>query len=111
MRIVVVGAGGVGAAIARAAATRDFFESMLIVDVDASRARAVADRVDDRRVSAGALDASSADAVTPLLRAERADWVVNAADPRANEAIFDGAFAAGANYVDMAMTLSSPHPV
>jgi saccharopine dehydrogenase (NAD+, L-lysine-forming) len=49
--------------------------------------------------------------VAEFLRAARIDWVVNAADPRANVAIFEGAFAAGCNYVDMAMTLSSPHPV
>jgi saccharopine dehydrogenase-like NADP-dependent oxidoreductase len=110
MRIAVVGAGGVGAAIARAAVTRDFFDSLIVVDLDGTRARTVADRIADRRVTAGELDASSADAVAEFLRATRADWVVNAADPRANVAIFDGAFAAGCSYVDMAMTLSAPHP-
>jgi saccharopine dehydrogenase (NAD+, L-lysine-forming) len=34
---------------------------------------------------------------------------MNAVDPIFNEQIFDAAFAAGVDYMDMAMTLSSPH--
>ena len=36
--------------------------------------------------------------------------VLNAVDPRFVMPIFDGAFAAGADYLDMAMSLSHPHP-
>ena len=46
----------------------------------------------------------------PLIRAERIDMVVNACDPRFNPPIFAAAFAAGAHYLDMAMTVSEPHP-
>jgi saccharopine dehydrogenase-like NADP-dependent oxidoreductase len=35
---------------------------------------------------------------------------MNAVDPRFVMPIFDGAFAAGADYLDMAMSLSRPHP-
>ena len=35
---------------------------------------------------------------------------MNAVDPVFNEAIFDAAYEAGCNYMDMAMTLSTPHP-
>ncbi len=35
---------------------------------------------------------------------------MNAVDPVFNMSIFDGAFAAGADYLDMAMSLSKPHP-
>ena len=35
---------------------------------------------------------------------------MNAVDPVFNMPIFDGAFAAGADYLDMAMSLSKPHP-
>ena len=35
---------------------------------------------------------------------------MNAVDPVFNMPIFDGAFAAGADYLDMAMSLSQPHP-
>ena len=36
--------------------------------------------------------------------------MLNACDPRLNPPIFDGAFAAGCTYLDMAMHLSKPHP-
>ena len=35
---------------------------------------------------------------------------MNAVDPVFNMSIFDGAFQAGADYLDMAMSLSKPHP-
>ena len=35
---------------------------------------------------------------------------MNAVDPVFNMPIFRGAFAAGADYLDMAMSLSKPHP-
>ncbi len=35
---------------------------------------------------------------------------MNAVDPIFNMSIFEGAFAAGADYLDMAMSLSKPHP-
>jgi saccharopine dehydrogenase (NAD+, L-lysine forming) len=110
MRILVIGAGGVGGAMAVAAARREFFEHLVVADVDESRARAVADRVDDRRFTAATVDASSAADVAALARAEGCDTIVNACDPRFNPGIFDGAFQAGCTYLDMAMTLSEPHP-
>ncbi len=36
--------------------------------------------------------------------------MLNACDPRFNEPIFDAAFEAKVTYLDMAMTLSQPHP-
>src|SRR4029077_2996680 len=57
-----------------------------------------------------ALDASDARAIEELARAERVDVIVNACDPRLNPPIFAAAFDACCNYLDMAMTLSEPHP-
>src|SRR6478736_3536970 len=111
MRILVVGAGGVGAAIASIAERRDFFERMVLADVDLARAeRAVAHVHSGDRFAAARVDASDAESVAALARETRADVVVNACDPRLNPPIFDGAFAAGCTYVDMAMHLSHPHP-
>jgi saccharopine dehydrogenase-like NADP-dependent oxidoreductase len=42
--------------------------------------------------------------------ARDADVVLNATDPRFNPAIFAAAFEAGSVYLDLAMTLSEPHP-
>ena len=49
-------------------------------------------------------------AIVELARAERADAILNACDPRFNPPIFEAAFEAGCTYLDMAMTLSKPHP-
>jgi len=109
MRILLVGAGGVGSAAVAIAARRSFFETMVVADHDLGRAeRAVAGHGD--RFVAAALDASTADAVTALCREHRITHVLNAVDPRFVMPIFDGAFAAGADYLDMAMSLSHPHP-
>ncbi|MER7458226.1 saccharopine dehydrogenase C-terminal domain-containing protein [Micromonospora sp. NPDC126480] len=109
MRILLVGAGGVGSAAVSIAARRTFFETMVVADHDLGRAsRAVTGR--DGRFVAAAVDASSADAVAALCREHRITHVLNAVDPRFVMPIFDGAYAAGADYLDMAMSLSHPHP-
>ncbi|HZO35012.1 MAG TPA: saccharopine dehydrogenase C-terminal domain-containing protein [Gaiellaceae bacterium] len=109
MRILVVGAGGVGAAAAAVAARRGFFERMVLADIDAARAQRAA-AVLGERGGAAQLDASDASAIAELARAERADAVLNACDPRFDPPIFDAALDAGCTYLDMAMTLSRPHP-
>ena len=108
MRILLVGAGGVGGAFGAIAARRDFFEQIVIADFDESRAvRAAAV---DPRFSAARVDASSAGSVAALCREHRITHVMNAVDPRFVMPIFDGAHAAGVDYLDMAMSLSRPHP-
>ena len=110
MRVLVIGAGGVGAAVAAVAARRDFFERMIFADVDEGRARAAVAREADPRFTAATVDASDDHSVAALARGEGADAILNAVDPRFNEAVFAGAFEAGCTYLDMAMTLSQPHP-
>ena len=108
MRILLVGAGGVGAAFAAIAARRDFFEAMVVTDYDLSRAERAA--AVDPRFSAAQVDASSATSVADLVREHGITHVMNAVDPRFVMPIFDGAIAGGADYLDMAMSLSRPHP-
>jgi saccharopine dehydrogenase (NAD+, L-lysine forming) len=111
MRILVVGAGGVGSAVVPLAVRRDFFERLVVADYDADRAtRAIARFGDDQRLVAARIDASRADDVATLCREHRITHVLNAVDPRFVMPIFDGAFAAGADYLDMAMSLSRPDP-
>jgi saccharopine dehydrogenase (NAD+, L-lysine forming) len=108
MRILLVGAGGVGSAFAAIAARRDFFEAIVIADyAEASALRAA--EVDERYVGAQ-VDASSSDSVAALCREHRITHVMNAVDPRFVMPIFEGSAAAGAHYLDMAMSLSTPHP-
>jgi saccharopine dehydrogenase (NAD+, L-lysine forming) len=109
MRILMVGAGGVGSAAARIAARRDFFDVFVVADYDETRAHRSVDGLGDRFLAAR-VDATDATAVTSLALEHQATHVLNAVDPRFVMAIFNGAFAAGADYLDMAMSLSRPHP-
>ncbi|HZU20892.1 MAG TPA: saccharopine dehydrogenase C-terminal domain-containing protein [Gaiellaceae bacterium] len=107
MRVVVVGAGGVGSAAAAVAAERSFFERMVLADVSADRAARAAAPHGDRFASAQ-LDAGDVDQVVELLESERADAVLNACDPRFNPPLLEAALRARVTYLDMAMTLSRP---
>ena len=108
MNVLVVGTGGVGAAVAAVAQRRDFFERITFADLDPARPEALIARLDDSRFSAAQVDASDAESLAALAR--DADFVLNATDPRVNPAIFAAAFESGAGYLDLAMTLSEPHP-
>ncbi len=115
MRVLVVGSGGVGDAVARIAARRGFFAAMVMADHDLARAqRSVAGVLErhpgEQRFTAAQVDASSAEAVSALAREHGATHVLNAVDPRFVMPVLDGALAAGADYLDMAMSLSTPHP-
>ncbi len=110
MRILVVGAGGVGAAIAAIASRRTFFDSLVLADLDPARAERTVATLGDHRLMAATVDASDAAAVESLARSHHADVIVNVCDPRLNPAIFQAAFDARCTYLDMAMTLSAPHP-
>ncbi len=110
MRILLVGAGGVGSAVIPIAARRTFFDSMVVADYDRGRAERAIAQVDDSRFVADQVDASNAQSVADLARKHRVTHVLNAVDPRFVLPIFNGAFAAGADYLDMAMSLSYPHP-
>jgi saccharopine dehydrogenase-like NADP-dependent oxidoreductase len=110
VRVLVVGAGGVGAAAARIAMRRKFVEAMVLADLDGARAgRAAADTASDR-VRPATVDASDSAAVAELIRTSRADAVLNACDPRYVMPVFDACLTAGVTYLDMAMSLSRPHP-
>jgi saccharopine dehydrogenase-like NADP-dependent oxidoreductase len=108
MRILVVGAGGVGSAVAAIARHRSFVTSLTLADYDVEKAQRAA--ACDPRFSAVRVDASDAADVAELARETQADAMLNACDPRFNESLFAAAFDAGVTYLDMAMTLSRPHP-
>ena len=97
MKILVVGSGGVGSAFAMIARRRDFFEEVVLADLDEARARTAAERTGDPRFRGTAIDASDRAAVAECARAHGATHVLNAADPRFVMPIFGGAFDAGAD--------------
>jgi saccharopine dehydrogenase (NAD+, L-lysine-forming) len=111
MKILVVGAGGVGAAFAAIAQRRPAFERVVLADVAPERVKAaVAGLGEPGRFSAERVDASSREDLVALIARVQPDAVLNACDPRLNEPIFSAAYEARVTYLDLAMTLSRPHP-
>ncbi|WP_298121407.1 saccharopine dehydrogenase family protein [uncultured Aurantimicrobium sp.] len=118
MRILLVGAGGVGDAIAKISARRSFFELMVVTDYDITRAERTIEWLKAKhgaaaiegRFIADQIDASKPESVTEVAKRHGATHVMNAVEPKFVQTIFAGALAADADYLDMAMTLSFPHP-
>ena len=111
MKVLVVGTGGVGAAFAAIAQRRDAFERVVLADVSPQRAREVVARLGEAdRFAAERVDASDRGELVALIGRVEPDAVLNACDPRFNEPIFGACFDAKVTYLDMAMTLSKPHP-
>jgi saccharopine dehydrogenase (NAD+, L-lysine forming) len=104
-------AGGVGAAVAAIAQRRPAFERVVLADVAPERVRSVvAGLGDPTRFAAERVDAADQAQLVELIGRVQPDAVLNACDPRFNEPIFGAAFEARVTYLDMAMTLSHPHP-
>jgi saccharopine dehydrogenase-like NADP-dependent oxidoreductase len=110
VRILILGAGGVGSAAARIAARRRFPARVVVADYDVARAQAAVAAVADERFAPAQLDASDQTAVESLVKAEQIDAVLGATDPRFTMPIFRAALSARIHYLDMAMSLSRPHP-
>jgi saccharopine dehydrogenase-like NADP-dependent oxidoreductase len=110
MRVLLVGAGGVGAAAVGIAARRDFFDRFVVADHDPARAEKAVSGTGSDRFVATRVDAASPEAIAALCREHDITHVLNAVDPRFVMPIFQGAYAAGADYLDMAMSLSRAHP-
>ena len=111
MKILLVGVGGVGEAIAVVAQDRTWLETMVLSDINVDRAMEVQARLrHPDKFPVERVDATDRALIAELARKHDVDLVMNAVEPLFNEQIFDAAFDAGCSYMDMAMTLSTPHP-
>ncbi|MDA8278516.1 MAG: saccharopine dehydrogenase NADP-binding domain-containing protein [Actinomycetota bacterium] len=114
MRVLIVGAGGVGEAFAKIAAESTAFSALVVTDVNLARAEHVAKLAasfsNGAEIIADCIDASDSNAIVEIGRKYQVDAVMNCCDPRFVMGIFDAAYQLGATYVDMAMSLSVPHP-
>jgi saccharopine dehydrogenase-like NADP-dependent oxidoreductase len=110
MKALVIGAGGVGSAIANIASRRPFITQMVIADRNLSRAEAAIAKVKDSRFSAAEVNAAELEDIRALIRKAKPDIVINAVDPRFVMPIFLACEIEDTNYMDMAMSLSRPHP-
>ncbi len=111
MKVLLVGVGGVGESIAVIASKRPWLELMVLSDYNKARAEEVQAKLPDKtKFPVEFVDASKQSMIEDLAKKYKVDLIMNACDPSFNVPIFDAAFNAGCNYMDMAMTLSEPHP-
>jgi len=111
MKVLLVGVGGVGEAIAVIAKDRPWLEQMVLSDYNLHRVQEVYAKLGSPpNYVVERIDASDRAQIAALAQKYGIDLIMNAVDPVFNEQIFDAAFAAGCNYMDMAMTLSDLHP-
>jgi len=111
MKVLLVGVGGVGEAIAAIAKPRQWLELMVLADYNVKRAEEVQKKLgDETRFPVEFIDASKQESIEALARKYSVDLIMNSVDPIFNKQIFDAAFNVGVKYMDMAMTLSEPHP-
>ncbi len=111
MRVLLIGVGGVGEAIAVVAKDRPWLEQMVLADHNLERAREVQEKLgNDAKFPVEWIDASKKDLVAGMAEKYEVDLIMNAVEPLFNEPIFDAAFEARTTYMDMAMSLSHRHP-
>ena len=111
MKVLLVGVGGVGEAIAAIAKPRKWLELMVLADYNVKRAEEVQKKLgDEKRFPVEFIDASKQESIEALAEKYSVDLIMNSVDPIFNKQIFDAAYSVGVKYMDMAMTLSEPHP-
>ena len=111
MKVLLVGVGGVGEAIAAIAKTRSWVEKVVLADYNLERCKEVQKKLGNpERFPIEWVDAGQQALIEELANKYQVDLIMNACDPSFNEPIFEAAYNVGSKYMDMAMTLSSPHP-
>ena len=111
MKVLLVGVGGVGEAIAAIAKPRNWVEQIVLADYNLERAKEVQKKLGgDQRFPVEFIDASQQENIEALAKKYHVDLIMNAVDPVFNKQIFDAAYNVGVTYMDMAMTLSEAHP-
>jgi saccharopine dehydrogenase (NAD+, L-lysine forming) len=110
MKILLVGVGGVGEAITAIARERAWVKQIILADYNRARAEEVQKKLADPiRFPVEFLDAGDQNRIEALARKYAVDLIMNAVDPNFNQLIFEAAYNVGVTYMDMAMTLSTPH--
>jgi saccharopine dehydrogenase-like NADP-dependent oxidoreductase len=111
MRVLLVGTGGVGESVAVIAQDLPWLERVVLTDISPRRLREVRGKLRlPKKFPVETLDASNKRAIVELARKHKVDLILNAVEPLFNEKIFEAAYQYGCTYMDMAMTLSVPHP-
>jgi saccharopine dehydrogenase (NAD+, L-lysine-forming) len=111
MKVLLVGVGGVGEAIAVMSKAHSWVEKVVLADFDKNRLIEVQGKLADYdRYPIEWIDASQQKLIEEKAKKYNVDLIMNACDPVYNKSIFEAAYSCGCTYIDLAMTLSEPHP-
>jgi saccharopine dehydrogenase (NAD+, L-lysine-forming) len=114
MKVLVIGTGGVGESAATIAKRRDpkgeWLQTCVMADYNLARAEAFSQKLNDPRFVAEQVDAGNVDQMAALAKQHDIDLIFNAVAPNFNPMLLQAALKAGTDYMDTAMTLSTPHP-
>ncbi len=105
MKVLLIGVGGVGEAIAMVGHDRPWLEKMVLADYDLERAKSVQKRLGAaEKFPVEQIDARDINRIVQVAREYDVDLIMNAVSNFYNDTIFDAAYEAKCNYLDMAMS-------
>jgi saccharopine dehydrogenase-like NADP-dependent oxidoreductase len=105
MKVLLIGVGGVGEGIAKVGHDRPWLDKMVLSDYDLERANTVQKQIGTaEKFPIEQIDARDKSRVIEVARKHGVDVIMNAVSNFYNDIIFDAAYEAGCNYLDMAMS-------
>ena len=105
MKVLLLGSGGVGEGIALVAKGKPWLEQMVLADYHLERALQVHEKLGKSpQFCVEQVDASSVAQVANLASKYQVDLILNAVSCEYSDPIFDAAYQAGCNYMDMALS-------
>ena len=105
MKVLLIGVGGVGEAIAKVGRDRPWLEKLVLSDYDLGRAQRVQAQLGaSEKFPVEQIDARDISRVIQVARKHAVDLIMNAVSNFYNDNIFDAAYEVGCNYLDMAMS-------
>lgn len=105
MKVLLIGVGGVGEAIAKVAHNRPWLENMVLADYNLRRAQTVQKQLGEaNKFPIEEIDARDISRVVQVGRKHGVDLIMNAVSNFYNNTIFDAAYEVGCTYLDMAMS-------
>ena len=105
MKVLLIGTGGVGEAIAIVSRSRPWLEKMVLSDYNLDRALQVQSRLGStEKYPVEQVDARNMDRIIEIAQKHGINLIMNAVSNFYNNTIFDAAYEADCNYLDMAMS-------
>ncbi len=105
MKVLLIGVGGVGEAIAKVTHDRPWLEKMVLADYNLERAKNVQISVGTAdKFPVEQIDARDIRQTVQIARKHGINLIMNAVSNFYNDTIFDAAYEAGCDYLDMAMS-------